>query len=83
MGDLQAEPSAVATALNSDMSVDLADLLASVAPQKQENIVEHKLHVYLAFGCRNISVERVYHVTKFYNYTWIFIFAFLFMQCNQ
>ena len=42
MGDLQAEPSAVATALNSDMSVDLADLLASVAPQKQENIVEHK-----------------------------------------
>ena len=36
MGDLQAEPSAAPTALNSDISVDLADLLASVTPQKQE-----------------------------------------------
>ena len=45
MGEIQAEPSAVASALNSDMSVDLADLLASVAPQKHENIIEGNRHL--------------------------------------
>ena len=50
MGEIQAEPSAVASALNSDMSVDLADLLASVAPQKHENIIEGSRHLELAFA---------------------------------
>ena len=50
MGEIQVEPSAVASALNSDMSVDLADLLASVAPQKHENIIEGNRHLELAFA---------------------------------
>ena len=50
MGEIQAEPSTVASALNSDMSVDLADLLASVAPQKHENIIEGNRHLELAFA---------------------------------
>ena len=50
MGEIQAEPSAVASALNSDMTVDLANLLASVAPQKHENIIEGNRHLELAFA---------------------------------